>query len=342
MSISVTGLTKAFGSERAVDNVSFEVAENEFFAIVGPSGCGKSTLLRLLAGLEEPTSGTIHLNGREVAGPKGNLPPEDRKTGFVFQSYALWPHLTVQGNVAFPAEAQGASRSEATKVARANLETVALLDLADRKPEALSGGQRQRVALARCLAGGAQVVLMDEPLANLDPHLRTTMERELARFHRRAGTTTVYITHDQREAMALADRMAVMQSGRFLQIGAPSDIFDRPETETVARFIGRGTILTAPYADGHVHLLDQAVRVSALKDHATGPAKVLFRPDDIKLSNPGGLNATVKEAHYRGGAWEGSAQVEGLSAPFEVTSRTPLREGDKVGVTVTGGWVLPG
>lgn len=213
MSIDLSGVTRRFRALTAVDGLTTRIETGQFFTVLGPSGCGKSTLLRLIAGLEPLDAGAIALNGRSVAGPGLDLPPEARGLGVVFQSYALWPHLDVLGNVAFPIEATGRGRKAARLEAEAHLRSVALQGLGTRRPADLSGGQRQRVALARCLAGRARVVLMDEPLANLDPHLRAAMEEELSAFHRTSGATTLYITHDQREAMALGDRVAVMNGG---------------------------------------------------------------------------------------------------------------------------------
>ncbi|MEM9550022.1 MAG: ABC transporter ATP-binding protein [Pseudomonadota bacterium] len=339
MGISVEGLIKSFGAHRAVDDVCFEVETGSLFAIVGESGCGKSTLLRLLAGLETPDVGEIRLDGETVSGEGAFVPPEDRQVGFVFQSYALWPHLTVLGNVAFPAQAKGATRAEAEAAARDHLDTVALAGFAARQPQALSGGQRQRVALARCLAGGARVVLMDEPLANLDPHLRGAMERELLRFHRAQGTTTVYITHDQREAMALADRMAVMRAGRFLQTGAPQDIFERPVSAEVARFIGRGAVLPVTLEGAEACFAGLRVpcdRTDGLRD---GPALALIRPQDCEPGD--GLAGQVSEVHYRGGAWEARVAVDRLPEAFEVTLRQPVRSGAPLSLRVTRCWAMP-
>ncbi|MFN3613650.1 MAG: ABC transporter ATP-binding protein, partial [Rubrimonas sp.] len=245
MSVTIEGAVKRFEGRAAVDGVSVEVPDGAFFVALGPSGCGKSTLLRLIAGLETLDEGSIAIDGRAVSGPGLHMAPEDRRVGVVFQSYALWPHLTVARNVAFPVEAAGVRRGQALAEAATHLRAVAMQDFADRLPAALSGGQRQRVALARCLASRANTVLMDEPLANLDPHLRAAMEHELAAFHARAGLTTLYITHDQREAMALGTLVAVMREGRFDQVAPPETVHARPATEHVARFVGRGAVLDA-------------------------------------------------------------------------------------------------
>lgn len=340
--IEVQGLGKDYAGAAAIDDVSFSVADRELFVIVGESGCGKSTLLRLIAGLETPDRGQIRLHDKLVAGPSVMVPPEDRGTGFVFQSYALWPHMSVRDNVAFPLESTGMSRKAAGQAAEPHLATVSLQSLADRKPDALSGGQRQRVALARCLAGGAKTVLMDEPLANLDPHLRATMERELLAFHRSSGATTLYITHDQREAMALADRMAVMRAGRFLQVGTPQEIYARPVSETVARFIGHGSVVAAKVAGGMAMLSGMPFPVDG--GTVDGPARILIRPEAIAVSETAtddGLSGQVREAFYRGGFWEAELTLSGGDG-LTISHTAPLRPGQQVFVRISKGWVLPG
>lgn len=342
MSISVQGLQKSFGGKPAVNSITIDIAAGEFFAIVGASGCGKSTLLRLIAGLETADAGEVFLGGRQVSGPGLHVPPEARGTGFVFQSYALWPHLDVRANVAFPAEAAGLGRAEAAARAERHLATVELTGFARRKPADLSGGQRQRVALARCLAQEARIILMDEPLANLDPHLRATMEEELTAFHRASGATTIYITHDQREAMAVADRMAVMAQGRFLQVGTPSEIYDRPACAAVARFIGQGAIQPVTIQRGVAALAGYSVRLGGAEG-LDGAHEALFRPRDLAIVAPeDGLPARVLSALYRGGVWEAKVAVEGLSAPFVVQLPGPVCAGEALGLRVFGGWVLRG
>lgn len=342
MGIAVSGLTKRFGAETAVDNVSFSVPANRFFAIVGPSGCGKSTLLRLIAGLEQADAGEIALGGVPVSGPGLFLPPEARAVGMVFQSYALWPHLNVLQNVAFPYQARGMDRARAQARARGHLEAVSLSKLADRRPEVLSGGQRQRVALARALAGETQTILMDEPLANLDPHLRASMEAELRAFHNRTGVTTLYITHDQREAMALADVMAVMMAGRFLQIGPPQEIYDRPASAEVAGFIGRGAIVRA-HLQGHIALIGgQKVKVAGADNLPDGPAHIFLRPQDLDIVAPDhGLGLRLETVLYRGGVWEAEGRAEGLENPLMLTLPTAARAGETVWIAIRSGWALP-
>ncbi|MEM1314478.1 MAG: ABC transporter ATP-binding protein [Pseudomonadota bacterium] len=344
MAISLTSVTKDFAGRAAVDAATAEAASGDFFVVLGPSGCGKSTLLRLVAGLEVLDGGEIALGGERVAGPGLHVPPETRRTAVVFQSYALWPHMSVLDNVAFPAETAGLSRRDARAEARRHLEAVDLARFAERKPAELSGGQRQRVALARCLASRAQAILMDEPLANLDPHLRAAMEGELSRFHRASGATTLFITHDQREAMALADRIAVMREGRFEQVAAPEEIYARPETEAVARFIGRGAILDvrAEAGAGRAALPELGLEADCAAGQRSGPARLLIRPEDAALREGATARpAILEDVAYRGGAWEALARTETLSEPAPVASRTRLREGERAPLTLTGGWLIP-
>ena len=346
MSFGLSQVPEAFGAERAVQDVSLEIAPGEFFAVLGPSGCGKSTLLRLIAGLERADSGAIRIAGRTVADADRHAPPEQRDVGVVFQSYALWPHMSVQDNVAFPIESAGESGAAARDAARRHLETVELDRYAARRPAELSGGQRQRVALARCLAQNAATVLMDEPLANLDPHLRAAMEVELSRFHERAGATVLYITHDQREAMALADRLAVMWQGRLLQVAAPDEIYRRPANERVARFIGRAAVVPAEIVsvdgkDASVSLAGVKIVAACDGKSRPGPVTVVIRPDDIVAEGEGALTGRVERAVYRGGTWEASVTADGLREPVEVSLDRRVAKGEALPLSIRSAWVLP-
>ncbi len=345
MSIEIETITKRFGAATAVDGVTLSAPEGAFTVVVGPSGCGKSTLLRLVAGLERADAGRIALGGREVTGPGLHLAPEARNVGVVFQSYALWPHMTAAGNVAFPIETAGEGRAAAREAALAHLETVALTPFAERKPAELSGGQRQRVALARCLAQGAKTILMDEPLANLDPHLRAAMEEELSAFHRKSGATTLYITHDQREAMALADLIAVMGEGRILQSGPPEEVYARPVSEAVARFIGRGAILScvveaAAGGAASVSVGGRSFAATCAAGADVGAARVLIRPEDLAPA-PEGFPARILSRAYRGGHWEATVALGGGAEPAPVTLPARPEIGDELRLLVRGGWVLP-
>jgi len=344
MSITLANISRRYGVFRAVDSLSATIPTGCFFTVLGPSGCGKSTLLRLIAGLEPLDEGFIDLQGRRVAAPGLHLPPEARGVGVVFQSYALWPHMDVLGNVAFPIEAAGASRAAARADAARHLQSVDLGPFANRRPADLSGGQRQRVALARCLAAQARIVLMDEPLANLDPHLRAAMEEEMTAFHARAGATTLFITHDQREAMALSDLVAVMRAGRFEQIAAPQDLHDRPANAFVAGFIGRGAVLDAEVtatAPGSARLrLSSGLHIHARAGTAKlGPARVLLRPGDLRL-DPAGVDGRVLTCAYRGDHWEARIQVNTLAKPLLLSLPKRAVAGETLRLAVTGGWVL--
>ncbi len=263
--LTIDRVDKSFGAFRALDDVSLEVADGEFMAILGPSGCGKTTLLRQIAGFDKLDAGRILIGETVVSAVHRHVPPERRRIGIVFQSYALWPHMTVAENVAYGLTVAGIRDPERSRRVAAALTLVELDGFAERRPALLSGGQRQRVALARCLVTEPSLVLLDEPLANLDVNLRASMEDEFARFHARTGTTMIYITHDQAEAMALADRIAVMDKGRLLQVATPSQLYREPADETVAGFIGEGMVLPVDVrsVDARRHVPRRPVRPRA-------------------------------------------------------------------------------
>jgi putative spermidine/putrescine transport system ATP-binding protein len=237
--LSLDGVSKHYGSTRALDQVSLRVARGEFLTLLGPSGSGKTTLLMAIAGFVAPTAGRILLNDR----PIHHLPPEKRNFGMVFQGYALFPHLTVARNVAFPLEVRGLPRADIRQKVRQALDLVQLDAFADRLPRQLSGGQQQRVALARALVFAPHLLLLDEPLSALDRKLRADMQIELKSFHRQVGLTFIYVTHDQEEALSMSDRVAILRDGKLLQLGAPSELYERPTTRFVAEFLGKSNFL---------------------------------------------------------------------------------------------------
>jgi len=244
--IELDGVTKRYATTTAVDDVSLSVADGEFFTLVGPSGCGKTTTLRLVGGFEEPTEGTIRLGGADAAG----VPPEDRDVGVVFQNYALFPHMTVGENVAYGLKfADPPSGVSAEERVAELLELVDLAGTEDRDPAALSGGQRQRIAMARALAPGPDVLLLDEPMSALDAKLRERLRVQIREIQQELSITTLYVTHDQEEALAVSDRVAVMRDGRVEQIGRPRDIYDRPATRFVAAFVGDNNVFDGPVTD---------------------------------------------------------------------------------------------
>ena len=239
VSIEIRNLTKRFGAATALDGVSLDIAPGELFFLLGPSGCGKTTLLRHIAGFYEPDEGAIRIGGEDVT----RLPPHKRDTGMVFQSYALWPHMTLAENVAFGLRMRRVGKAETADRVRKALAAVKMEDKADRKPNQLSGGQQQRVALARALVVQPRCLLLDEPLSNLDAKLRLEMRGEIRRICKEAGLTAVYVTHDQKEALSIADRLAVMQAGRLEQVGAPLEVYRAPRNRFVASFIGETNFL---------------------------------------------------------------------------------------------------
>ena len=280
---------------KVLNGVSLPIAENEFFTLLGPSGCGKTTMLRVLAGFEVPTSGRVLLDGQNIV----TIPPWQRPVNTVFQNYALFPHLSILRNVTFGLKMRGVSRAKRHVAARDALSLVRLEDFADRMPFDLSGGQQQRVALARALACKPRLLLLDEPLSALDYKLRKEMQGELKRIQRETGTTFVFVTHDQEEALAMSDRIAVMQAGRLEQVGSPGDIYDRPATEFVAGFIGDSNLLQArPDTQGRLCLVDD----TDLGIRGNQPAKVMIRPEALQIASNGPLSGQVSDLVYSGAA----------------------------------------
>jgi len=244
--ISLTCLTKNYGKTLAVDSIDLTIGSGELFFLLGPSGCGKTTLLRMLAGFIDPTAGKILFGDKEVT----HTPPNKRNTGMVFQSYALWPHMTVVENVAYGLKIRKNSPTEQRKKALGALETVHMGHLANRKPNELSGGQQQRVALARAIVVEPDVLLLDEPLSNLDAKLRLEMRSEIRRICTTIGMTTVYVTHDQKEALSIADRLAILKDGKVMQVGSPRDVYQAPNSQFVAEFIGETNFVPATPSPG--------------------------------------------------------------------------------------------
>ncbi len=323
--VELRGVTKSYGGRRAADGVSFQVRRGEFFSLLGPSGCGKTTLLRLIAGFEDPDEGTILLGGADTAG----VPPHRRDVNMVFQSYALFPHLDVAGNVAFGLKILGAPDVD-SRVSRA-LEKVGLTGCERRSPGTLSGGEQQRVALARAVVTGPRVLLLDEPLAALDLKLRQGLREELRRLQRELAMTFLYVTHDQEEALAMSDRVAVMNRGAIEQVGTPRDVYDRPATRFVAGFVGAGNFFEGT-GDGRAVRTADGLEIPAT---ATGPVTLMVRPEKVRLDGGGGgIRALVEEVIFRGAS---------TSIVLRAGDRRLLAEGAETGLragqAVTVSWL---
>jgi len=308
VSVQLDQVTKSFGQVVAVDHVSLDVQPGELFFLLGPSGCGKSTLLRTIAGFCAPDSGKVLFSGKEVT----NVPPHRRNTGMVFQNYALWPHMTVEDNVGYGLDVRKVGGAERAKRVRQALEMVRMADYGQRKPNQLSGGQQQRVAVARALVIQPDVVLLDEPLSNLDARLRLEMRDEIRRIHRDTGITTIYVTHDQKEALSMADRLAVIDHGRLIQVGTPQGVYRSPANLFVAQFIGETNLIRGKVAakDGGVARISTALgEILSARPSAAKPGDGVvcsIRPEALQFAcDQAGtgatrLRATVKRLTYLG------------------------------------------
>jgi iron(III) transport system ATP-binding protein len=284
-SVALRGLTKRYGSAVALDDVTLDIGHGLLVCLLGPSGCGKTTALRLIAGFVEPTAGEIAIGDRVVSSPSRTLPPERRNVSMVFQSYALWPHMTVAENVAYGLTLRAIDGDTIARKVDAILATTKLSDLAVRYPGELSGGQQQRVALARALIVEPETLLLDEPLSNLDANLREEMRFEVRRLHDEYRYTTVYVTHDQSEAMTTADLIVVMNHGRIEQLGSPEEIYERPRSEFVARFIGSSNVVKGKALDeGRIALAGAVLRGNGGRLAAGGTGAMSIRPHDIILT----------------------------------------------------------
>jgi len=335
--IALEGVGKRFGATAALAELTLDFPSGSFTALLGPSGCGKTTLLRLLAGFDAPTTGEIRFAGQRVASPDRHLPPEARQVGMVFQSYALWPHMDVFGNVAYPLKMQGLARQAIAGRVEAILGTVGLAGFGSRPVDELSGGQRQRVALARCLVADTGIVLFDEPLANLDMHLRQSMLSALRDIHRRIAATIVYVTHDQSEALALADRVAVLDRGLLQQLGTPQEIYAEPANAMVAAFVGRGSLLAATVGDGFAEVAGH--RFAARGTPVEG-ARLLLRPEALHPAATG-IPVRVTDLSYQGPVYEVTAVVEATGEAVRFDLAAPPELGSTLHLAVADGWIVP-
>ena len=326
--ISVRGITKRYGAFTALDAVDLDIASGEFITVLGPSGSGKTTLLMALAGFIRPDSGTLLFGDRDVS----LVPPHKRNVGMVFQNYALFPHMSVAGNVAYPLKLRGVAKPDIARRVQEALDLVQLGALGERRIDQLSGGQRQRVALARAIVFEPRILLMDEPLSALDKKLREEMQIEVRHLHQRLGMTTVYVTHDQREALTMSDRIAVIDGGRFRQIGKPHDIYERPQSRFIAEFIGESQFLPVDVRNGVAWLDSSQLRLDRNLAAVHGPHLLVVRPEKLLFLRTGdaadGLNVfdgTVKEVVYQG---ESSLVYVTLASGATLGVRRPARSSD--------------
>jgi ABC-type sugar transport system ATPase subunit len=335
-------LSKQFGANEILKDISFEVRNGEFCILLGPSGCGKSTLLRLIAGLEKPSSGEILFDGQRIE----HLPPRERNIAFVFQSYALYPHMTVFDNLAFSLKLRGEPAAEIAAKVRNAARLLEIENLIERRPHSLSGGQRQRVALGRAIVRQPQIFLFDEPLSNLDAALRATMRVELARLHRRLGTTIVYVTHDQAEALTLGEKIIVLHQGSIQQIGSPADIYQRPANTQVGSFVGSPQMNLLPgtmdesgsvFHCGSLRLDLAAIFARSLPQLAGNSVTIGVRPEDLQLAEAAGQSWITGDVEI----------IEDLGSDrfihvkcgdIELIARTgresTVKQGDRVGFSV--------
>lgn len=332
--VKLRTVTKQFGDITAVNDANLEIERGELITLLGPSGCGKTTTLRMIAGFETPTQGIVELNGNDVS----NVPPYERNIGMVFQYFALFPHMTVADNIAFGLKMNGVDRSEINDRITEVLEMISLPDVGDRYPKNLSGGQQQRVALARSLVVEPDVLLLDEPLSSLDKKLREEMRMEIMRLHRELDVTMVYVTHNQTEALAISDRMAVMNDGHIRQVGSPTEVYQKPVEEFVADFIGSANLISGTVAakDGAYELsteVDSDITAglgTPVDDREldTGDSvTVLLRPEEMSLQTGASdgsntLTGTLREITYLGSSAEYFVE---LASGTEVQITSPVR-----------------
>lgn len=351
--VVLEGVSRRFGTFTAVDGFSLEIEEGEFVTLLGASGCGKTTTLRMVAGLETNDTGTISIGGRIVSDQANGVfvAPEKRGIGMVFQSYAIWPHMTVRENVAYPLSVRHRPKSEIDVMVREALKLVEMEPFADRPAPALSGGQQQRVAIARALVAKPALLLLDEPLSNLDARLRKQMGDDLRELQRKTGVTALYVTHDQDEAMALSDRVVVMQAGKILQVGTPHDIYRHPQSTDVAHFFGAPNIFPSEVietsrdqAGRHVLRVRNSVwEGSCLAAQEVAPGTtvdVMVRNEDLLIRNGqmpdlDGLtfSATVRNSTFRGATQSLLAETDNGTVSVETTSLHRLTEGENVTLT---------
>ena len=341
--VTIKNVTKAFGDNVVLKAFDAEFQDGEFITLLGPSGCGKTTMLRMIAGFEKPTSGEIYIGGQLVSGGKTFVPPEKRGVGMVFQSYAVWPHMNVFDNVAYPLTIRHTPKAEIKSAVERVLAVVHLSQYAERFPNQLSGGQQQRVALARALVAEPTLLLLDEPLSNLDAKLRESMRFEIKELQKNLGITVVYVTHDQTEAMAMSDRIFLINRGIIEQCGSPIDIYNTPVNQFVADFLGKVDFFPGTAAEGQITIPSWGVSIPSATERR-GAVIVAIRPENIRLSKSnGGITGTLTRMTYLGDVTDCRVQVgESIVRAIEDGDfRRHFKAGDAVTVAVREFMVFP-
>jgi iron(III) transport system ATP-binding protein len=298
--ITISHITKSFGENTVLKDFTETFKDGEFITLLGPSGCGKTTMLRIIAGFEKPTSGELYIDDQLVSGGKTFVPPEKRGIGMVFQSYAVWPHMNVFDNVAYPLRIQKKPKEQIKAAVSKVLEIVHLSQYAERLPSQLSGGQQQRVALARALVAEPKLLLLDEPLSNLDAKLRESMRFEIKEIQQRTGITVVYVTHDQTEAMAMSDRIFLINSGVVQQCGTPQEIYNHPANQFVADFLGKVDFFKGEVASGRIVFSSMGDQSIPYNGDRTGKVEVAIRPENLYFAEDGPLSGTLETVYYLG------------------------------------------
>ena len=343
--VRINAVTKQFGEVTAVANFSAVISDGEFVSLLGPSGCGKTTMLRMIAGFEKPTRGEIYIGDQLVSAAEKNVfvPPERRNIGMVFQSYAVWPHMTVADNVAYPLKIKGLPKPEIAARTNKALELVHLDGYGKRLPSQLSGGQQQRVALARALVGEPRLLLLDEPLSNLDAKLRESMRFEIKELQKKLNITVIYVTHDQAEAMAMSDRIVVMDKGVIHQIGSPAEVYENPADKTIADFIGLVNFVDAEAREDAVVVPALGLTLPGRRGF-TGQAVAAIRPEHISLRADGaGLTGKVVHKFYLGDSIDWRIEVNGVTLRVidKAATLKDLSPGDRIGLAVERAMVFP-
>ena len=341
--VLIKGVTKAFGDNIVLKEFDAEFQDGEFITLLGPSGCGKTTMLRMIAGFEKPTGGELFIDGQMVSGGKVFIPPEKRGVGMVFQSYAVWPHMNVFDNVAYPLSIRHTPKAEVKSAVDRVLSIVHLSQYAERFPNQLSGGQQQRVALARALVAEPKLLLLDEPLSNLDAKLRESMRFEIKEIQRKLGITVVYVTHDQTEAMAMSDRIFLIEGGVIQQCGTPQEIYNHPANQFAADFLGKVDFFKGEVRDGRIVLPSMGGQSLPYRGERTGRVDVAIRPENLFFSEDGILSGTLETQYYLGDVDDcrvrvGETLVRVIAGGYEYQK---LRSGQAVRLGVRDFMVFP-